>query len=50
MTLTFESANEILYCDYSNESSLPVLAHAGAIWFSKFHKMKFGHLFEFAFC
>ena len=40
MTLTFESANEIL-CDHSNESSLPVLTH-GAVCFSKFHKMKFG--------
>ena len=25
MTLTFESADEILWCDHSNESSLPVL-------------------------
>ena len=30
VTLTFESADEILWCDHSNESSLPVLTH-GAI-------------------
>ena len=41
MTLTFESANKILRCDHSNESSLPVLSH-GAICFSKFHKIEFG--------
>ena len=40
MTLTFESADEILLCDHSNESSLPVLTH-GAICFSAFYKMKF---------
>ena len=45
VTLTFESADEILSCDHSNASSLPVLTH-GAICFSKFHKMKFGHLVE----
>ena len=33
-TLTFESADEILWCDHSNESSLPVLSH-GAIFFVK---------------
>ena len=35
--LTFESADKILWCDHSNESSLPVIAH-GAICFSKFYK------------
>ena len=40
MTLTFESVDEILWCNYSNESSLPVLTH-GAICFSEFYKMKF---------
>ena len=34
VTLTFESADEILSCDHSNESSLPVLSH-GAICLSK---------------
>ena len=45
VTLTFESAVQILRCEYSNESSLPVLTH-GAICFSKFHKMKFRNLVE----
>ena len=48
VTLTFESADEILWCDHSNETSLPVLTH-GAIYFSKFHKMKFGNLVEICF-
>ena len=48
VTLTFEYVDEILWCDHSNESFLPVLTH-GAICFSKFHKMKFVNLVEFAF-
>ena len=40
MTITFDSADQILWCDHSNESSLTVL-HS-AICFTKFHKMKFG--------
>ena len=44
-TLTFESADQILWCDHSNRRSLPVLTH-GAICFPKFHKMKFGNLVE----
>ena len=47
VTLTFESADEILWCHHSNETSLPVLTH-GAIYFSKFHKMKFGRNLLFA--
>jgi len=35
VTLTFESMDEILWCDRSNESSLPVLSH-DAICFAKF--------------
>ena len=35
VTLTFKSVDEILCCDHSNESSLPVLSH-GAICLSKF--------------
>ena len=46
--LTFESVDEILWCDHSNESSLPVLTH-GAIYFSKFYKMKFGNLVDICF-
>ena len=41
VALTFESADEILWCDHSNETSLLVLTH-GATCFSRFHKMKFG--------
>ena len=41
VVLTFESVDETLWCDHSNESSLPVLTH-GATCFSRFHKMKFG--------
>ena len=44
-TLTFESADEILRCDHSNESSLLVLSH-DAICLSKFLKMKCGNLVE----
>ena len=48
VTLTFESVNEILRCDHSNESSLRVLIH-GAICFSNFPKMEFGNLVEICF-
>ena len=42
MALTFESVDEILWCDHSDETSLPILSH-GTICFSKFSKMKFGN-------
>ena len=45
---TFEFMDEILWCDHSNESFLRVLSR-NAICLSKFHKMKFEHLVEFAF-
>ena len=45
VTLTFESVDEILRCDHSNESSLLVLSH-DAICLSKFLKMKCGNLVE----
>ena len=48
VTLTFESVDEILLCDHSNESSLPVLTQ-GAICFTKFHEMKFRNLVEICF-
>ena len=48
VTLTFESVDEILRCDHSIESSLPVLSH-NAICFKKFHKVKCGHLVEICF-
>ena len=40
LTFVFKSTDAIVRCDHSNESSLPVVTH-GAIYFSKFHKMKF---------
>ena len=43
VTLPFESVDEILWCDHSNESSLPVLSHF-AICFAKCSKMKFANL------
>ena len=45
VTLTFEYVDQILRCDHSDESSLPVLTH-GDICLSKFYKMKFGNLVE----
>ena len=39
VALTFESVDETLWSDHSNETSLPV---HGATCFSKFHKMKLG--------
>ena len=52
VALTFESVDETLWSDHSNETSLPVLSH-GATCFSKFHKMKFGifcRILPFATC
>ena len=48
VTLTIESADEILWCDHSNESSPPILTN-GAICFSKFHKTIFENLVEICF-
>ena len=45
VVLTFESVDEILWCDHSNETSSAVLLH-GAICFSIFYKLKFGILKE----
>ena len=39
--LTFESVDEILWCDRSNETSSAVLLH-GIICFSIFYKIKCG--------
>ena len=41
VVLTFETADEILCCDHSNETFLGALSH-GASCFSAFYKMKFG--------
>ena len=42
VTLFFESVDEILWCDHSTESSLPVLSHVGTC----LSEMKFGNLVE----
>ena len=41
VALTFESVDEILWCDHSNETSRSVLSH-GATCVSKFYKTNFG--------
>ena len=41
VALTFESVEEILWCDHSNETSQSVLSH-GATCVSKFYKTNFG--------
>ena len=46
VVLTFESVDEILWCDHLNETSSAVLLH-GTICFSIFCKMKFGAFLEF---
>ena len=46
VVLTFESVDEILWCDHSNETSLVVLLH-GTILFANFYKMKFGIFLKF---
>ena len=40
VVLIFESVDEILWCDHSNETSSVVLLN-GAICFSIFYKLKF---------
>ena len=45
VALTFESVDEILWCDHSNETSQSVLSH-GATCFSKFYKTKFGIVYR----
>ena len=46
VVLTFESVDEILSCDHSNETFLAVLSH-GTIYILVFYKTKFGIRFEF---
>ena len=46
VVLTFESVDEILWCDHSNETSSAVLLH-GTTDFSVCYKMKFGIFLEF---
>ena len=45
MVLTFESVDEILWCDHSNESSSTVLSH-GTVSFTLFYNIlnfNYGH-------
>ena len=46
VVLTFESVDQILWCDHSNETSLAVLLQ-GTTCFSIFYKMKFKIFLEF---
>ena len=46
VVLTFESVDEILWCDHSNETSSAVLLH-GTICFLIFYKMKFRFFLQF---
>ena len=46
VVLTFESVDEILWCDHLNETSLAVLLH-GTICFLILYKTKFGLFLEF---
>ena len=48
VVLTFPSVNKILWCDYSNETSLALLLY-GTICFSIFYKTKFGIFLEICF-
>ena len=45
VVINFESVDEILWCDHSNETSSAVLLH-GTIGFSIFYKEKFGIFLE----
>ena len=46
VTLTFESTDEILWCDHSNETSPPELTH-GPICLSKFHEISQNEIWTF---
>ena len=46
VVLTFESVDEILWCDHLNETSSAVLLH-DTICFSIFYQIKFGFFLEF---
>ena len=48
VVLTFESVDEILWCDHSNETSSAVLLH-GTICFSVFQYFSIGTFREFFF-
>ena len=46
MILAFDSGDEILWCDYSNETSSAGLSHS-TIYILVFYKMKYGIRLEF---
>ena len=46
VVLTFESVDKILWCDYSNQTSLPILLNS-AICFENFIKQNLGIFVEF---
>ena len=46
VVLTFESVDEIVWCDHSNETSSEVLSH-DTICLSELYKMKFQNFPEF---
>ena len=46
MVLTFDSVDEILWCDYSNETLSAVLLH-GTIYIEVFYTIKFWIRLEF---
>ena len=46
VVLTFETVDEIVWCDHSNETSSEVLSH-GTICLSELYKMKFQNFSEF---
>ena len=45
VVLTFECVDEIIWCDYSNETSSAVLSH-GTIYFKVVFRVKFGICLE----
>ena len=47
VVLTFESVDEILWCDHSNETSSVVLLHGTICFFLIFYKIKFVFFLEF---
>ena len=49
VVLTFESVNEILWCDHSNKKTSLAVLLRGTICFEISYKMKFGTYVEFLF-
>ena len=49
VALTFESVDEILWCDHSNETSLPVLLHNIICFFDILQNEIWHFVYEFLF-